>query len=221
MKKLGILLLCLLLLTGCNKKKEEDVVSSNEVEEQFVLKKKDESKDYVSLIPLRNIEVDNTEYVLNNLEINIDSSDIDNVNLEIKTFVNNSNKNYVVSDNRLVNGTVVNYEYWMSNKYLSIIQKYYLYVDGIKGEENDNVYNISLETGKVISNQDLLKLFELDENKLFEKLENEIESEDTLYTILNIKNNGYKLFVNSDNQLGIIYYEATDEESIRKELILS
>ncbi len=220
MKKLLLVSVCLILLVGCNKK-ENKVDTIDDKEYKFVLKKKDDSKEYIIFNEVRKLNVDDEEYILKNLEVNVISDDIDNINLEIKTFVNNSNKNYVLSNNKLISGNVIDYDYYMNEKYLSIIQKYYLYVDGIKGEENDNVYNINLDTGQIISNNDLLKEFGLDEEKLYDRLEKSIISEDVLYTLLNIRNSGYKLFVNNDNQLGIIYYEVNDEESIRKELILN
>ena len=218
MKKLLIILICLLLLVGCKKEEKKDI--PDDKSEEFVLKKKDDSKEYITFNEIRKLKIADEEYVLKNLEINIISDDIDNINLEIRTFVNNSNKNYILDNNELTSGNIIDYDYYMNDNYLSIIQKYYLYVNGIKGEENDNVYNINLKTGKIISNDDLLKQFNLDEEKLYDKLEKSIISEDVLYTLLNIKNNGYKLFVNNDGKLGIIYYEINDEESIKKELIL-
>lgn len=220
MKKFILILICLILLVGCKKKEEEIKVNNEDKEEVFILKKKDTNKDYIYFDKVREVNVDNNDYVLNNLVINIVSDEVDNVNLEIKSFINNSNRNYMVDNNKLVNGNVIDYEYYMNDKYLSVILKYYYYVRGQKGEENDKVYNIDLETGKVVNDEDLLKKFNLNEDKLYEELEKKIVSDDILYSLANIKNDGYQLYVNNDNKLGIIYSEVNDEEIIRKELIL-
>ncbi len=219
LKKGLLIIIVLLLLVGCKKNEEVNENSESNEPEKFVLKKKVDSKDYIVLSKVREVFLGNTLYELNNLEINIESEDVDNINLEIKTFINNTSKNYELNNNLLVHGNVVDYEYYMNSKYLSVIVKYYYYVNGSKGEESDMVFNLSLETGKNIDNSELLKEFNLTEDELFKLLESKIESEDVLYSLSSIKNNGYKLFVNNDSKLGIIYNETDDETSIRKELI--
>ena len=41
-----------------------------------------------------------------------------------------------------------------------------------------------------------------------------------MYTMMNIKEEGYSLYVNSDNKLVVSYYEVNDENSVRNELVL-
>ena len=61
---------------------------------------------------------------------------------------------------------------------------------------------------------------ELSEDELMNKIETNINSEDIMYTMMNIKEEGYSLYVNSDNKLVVSYYEVNDENSVRNELVL-
>lgn len=214
-------MLCFLLLMGCKDSNQDKLSESKEDTEKFVLKKNDETKDFVYFKDYKQIQsYDNNIYNLKIPVINIKSDDVDNVNLELKSFVTNSYKDFLIVDEMFTQGNIIDYEYYVTDDYVSIIQKYYLYIDGMIGEEQDNVYVISLKNGKVLNNQDLLDNFGFDEDKLFELLEEKIVSEDVAFSLMNIKEEGYKLFVNKNNNLCIIYYELFDD-SIRKELVLS
>lgn len=222
MKKLRIfllLILSILLLSGCNKK--EDVPTKEEEDvNNFILTKVDDTKDYVYLSDYRNIKLnDSDSYMLENLVVNIKSDDVDNVNLEISSFVKKSFKDMVFIDGILKQGNIISYDFYENDKFVSVIQKYYPYIDGIAGEEKVNVFVISKEDGKSYNNDDILKAFNYSEKDFFDILEKRIESEDVLYTLMNIKNDGYNLYVNKDGKLIIIYYETSDDDVIRKELI--
>ncbi len=219
MKKVFLIIVCLFMIVGC-KDTKKDLETNEDKETKFELKKLDESKDYVYLIDNRTFKLDNKDYLIQTLNINLNSDDVSNINLEIKTFVNNSIKNAVLDNNNLKQGNVISYKYYVTKDYISVIQNYYFYVNGIKGEDKSNVYVISLIDGKRLSNNKLLEIYSLDEDKLYEMLESIIDSEDVLYTISNIKNHGYDLYVNNDNKLCMIYDEVTDEYSEKKELIL-
>ncbi len=217
MKKILIVLVCLFLIVGCkgNEVKEEIVDNANE--ETFIVEKIDTTKDYVYLQKYKELKLAGNDYSLDILVINIKGDDIDNVNLELKSFINKSYQNMNIYDDEISQGNIISYEYYKTDKYLSILQKYYVYVDGIVGEEYVNIYNISLDTGKVLSNDSILDDFMITEDELFKKMENSIVSEDILYTMMNIKKDGYYLYVNNSGNLVVSYYEVDDENVVRKE----
>ena len=72
-----------------------------------------------------------------------------------------------------------------------------------------------------LSNEEILEKYKYDEEELLELIENKSNSDDIAFTIMNIKNNGYKLYINADNKLCIIFNEVDDNQSIRKELVLN
>lgn len=221
LKKLLLILFFLLILGGC--KKNEAVIDNNidNAEEKFVLEKNDENKDFIYLENYRELKlVDGSTYLLQNAVINIKSEDVLNVNLELSSFVKKSFKDMVIDGNVLKQGNIVGYTNSNTSKYVSVIQKYYPYINGVMGEEKTNVYVVSKETGRIVSKEEILKDYGYSEDSFFEKLENKLDSEDVLYTMMNIKNNGYDLYINNESRLVAIYYEVSEDESIRKELIL-
>ncbi len=223
MKIFIIVLITLMLLTGCDKKEEskKSTIPQND-NTSFVLKKNDEVKDYVYYNLYREIiGYDDNAYKLEIPVINVDSDDIDNVNLELRNFVISSFKNMQITNNVFSGGNVIKNNYYITDKYVTVIQRYQLYVDGQLGEEKDNVYVVSLNDGKVASNKELLDNYGFSEDALYKLLEEKIDSDDVLYSLMNIKNNGYTLYVNNDSKLCIIYYEHNDLEEIRKELVLN
>lgn len=218
MKKLIILLLALLALVGCSDKKETKEEKNNDTE--FILEKNDNDKDFVYLSDYKTISYDNNDYKLQNLTINIKSDDVENINLELKSFVVRAFKDMEFKDNKLIKGKVISYDWNITDNYVSVIQRYYPYINGIIGEEEDNVYVISLDSGNIMNNKELLKDFDLTEEEIYDFIDKHSDLDDVEFTKMNIKNNGYKLYV-KDNKLNIIYYEIDDTESIRKELVLN
>lgn len=222
MKRLNyfILIICLCLITlGCNRSKSNETVIDNP--EEFILEKMDSNKDWVYLEPYRDLKYgDGTTYNLQNIVINIKSDAVDNVNLEINSFVKKSYKDMKIINGMINEGNIISYDTYNSDHYISVIQKYHTYMNGQIGEEKNNIYVISKKTGNNLNNEDILKEFEYTQEDFYKRLESRIDSEDVLYTIMNIKKDGYSLYVNHDNQLVVIYYEVSDDDTIRKELIL-
>lgn len=219
MKKIFIFLICCLLICGCSNKKE-DQNKEEKKEQEFILEKIDNKQDYIYLQPYHNLIVNGDEYILNYLIVNIKSDDVQNVNLELRSFVTKSYQNMIIENNELKQGNVVDYKYYKTDEYISILQLYYPYINGVYGEESSNIYVISLKSGEVLSNEEILNDFNISEDELFDKIEENIDSEDVLYSMMNIKEEGYSLYVNSDNKLVVSYYEVNDENSVRKELVL-
>lgn len=220
MKKILIILICLLLLVGC-KKEEDKKVSEPLVEEKFVLKKTNEEKDIVYFNNYKEVLVSGDSYVYKYPVVNIVGEEIDNLNLELKNFVIKSYKKSGIYENNLNSGNVIEYETYVNDDYISIIQKYYYYIDGMVGEMENNVYVISLNSGKIINKEKILEDYEMTQDDILNKVKEKVETDDIQFTIMNIKTNGYELYVNNDKELCIIYYEVTNEEEIRKELVLN
>lgn len=219
MKKIIIVLLCFILLVGCNNKK--DTLEEENNNDKFILEKVDKEKDFVYLSDYKKITYDDKEYNLQYLTININSGDAENINLELKSFIVRAYKDMEFNNNILKKGNIISYDCYVTDDYISVVQRFYPYINGISGEEEDNVYVISLKNGKIMNNTELLKTFDLSEEEIFEFIDENSELDDAEFTKMNIKNNGYKLYVNNSNKLNIIYYEIDDNESIRKELVLN
>jgi len=218
MKKAIIIILCLFILVGCGKKTtEEDLI--NIVDENFELEKVNEDKDWVYLTEYKTLKLVEKDYELDLLTINVNSEDVENVNLELKRFVINSYNEYEIYDNLLVQGNVITYKYYVTDNYISVIQNYYMTVDTMVGDKKENLYVIDLSTGKTISNEELLSKFNLTIDDIYNTIEKE-ESEDKNYELSSIKENGYKLYVNDDNKLCVIFDVITDNETIKKDLVI-
>lgn len=219
MKKVVLLIIFVFLMIGCTH--SENTNKTLVKEDTFVLKKVDETKDYVYLSDYKSVLIDNVRTNYQIPVINIVSDEVDNVNLELKSFVVKSYKDSKIVNGVLNSGKIINYTNYVNDKYITIIQTYYNYLNGVVGEKSDNVYVVSLDTGKVLNNEEILKRFNLDKDNFYKELENKLNSDDVSFTLMNIKNNGYKLFINNEEKLGIIYYEVTDYDTERKELVLN
>lgn len=222
MKKFKVLLLVMLCFTcvlGC--KKEKILEDQENIQEKFVLKLRDVSKDIVYLEDYKTMQLlGGNTYKLQNLVLNIVGEASDNINLELSSFVKKNYKEMKITNGVLEQGKIIYYDFYVSGSFITIIQHYVSYVNGESGEERDNVYVFSKLDGNVLNGEDLLKRFGYDEEKLYKELEDGIESEDVLYSLMIIKNNGYELYVNEEEKLVILYYELGEEETLRKEFVL-
>ena len=217
MKRFLIIICLLLLVSGCGKNKE----NTDEVSDSFVLSKVDNDKDYIYSNDLNTYTLsDGSEYTSKDIVINLNSNDADNANMEIRSFIRKNNKDNSVTNGVLTNGCIYDYVYYVNDDYLSLVITYKYLRNGIYSDEESLVYVLSLTDGKKIDNKSLLDTFSLSEEEMFNKVEESIESEDSLYTIKSIKDNGYYLYV-KDNKLIVLFYEINDDESIKKELVLS
>lgn len=219
MKKFLLIVICLLLIVGC--KEEKKVVDKKSIEEDFVVEKVDSTKGYVFFSRYKEVEISSGKYIFQYPVINIKSEEIENLNLELKNFIVRSYKDAGIYDGYLNSGNISNYNYYITDEYISIVQSSYYYIDGMIGEYSDKVYVVSLDNGKIISNDTILDDNGIDEEMLYEMLEKKLDTDDIAYSLLNIKENGYSLYINNEDKLCIIFYEVTDEEEIRKELVLN
>lgn len=112
MKKMIVLVTLIIFISACGvKEKNIDEIK----EKQFVLEKVDHQKDYVYLSEYKDMFYNNEEYILNNLIINIKSEDVDNINLELKSFVIKSFKDMKIDNGNLKNGNIINYDHYLHN----------------------------------------------------------------------------------------------------------
>lgn len=219
MKKVLLLFLCLFLVIGC--KEKESLLGEENNLDSFVLEKIDDTKDYVYFQEYKKLVLGIGDYTLGYMVINIQSEDVDNVNLELRSFVIKSYRDMSIYNDVISQGNIISYDSFVTDCYVTILQKYYPYIDGVVGEETVHVYVVSLETGKVLDNAALLEAFQMSEETLYSKIEACIDSDDVSYTMMRIKKDGYTLYVNDSNQLVVLYYEVDDMDSIKKELVLS
>ena len=220
MKKLLIIFCCLFLLVGCGKGEDKKVEEETK-EEPFVLAKIDEKKDFVYFTDYKTVKLGTDDYVLKNLVVNIKGSAADNVNLELKSYVIKSYDEYQIYEGLLVQGKVIDYDYYVTDKYISIVQKYYMTVDTMRGDEDYHSYVISLTSGKTLDNNALLKEFNHTEQDIYDRLEKEIKDDDADYILARIKKDGFNLIVNDKDQLVVLYRVINDDESIIKKLVLN
>ena len=216
MKKLLLLVCLLFILCGCNKKNIDTPVVSN----SFELKKVDDNRDYVYSKVLGTYFLpDKNNYNLEEIIINIDSMDASNVNMELRSFVKKSIVNN--NSNDLLNGYMYSYNYYVSNNYLSLVVNYKYINNGIIGDEDFLVYVLSLNTGKIVDNKVLLSDYKKSEDDLYNYVQSNINSDDAMYSVKSMKDNGYNLYVDKNNRLVVVFNEVTDDEQIKKELILN
>ena len=219
MKKVLLLFICISLLVGCGK--EDKVDTPKIINEEFVLEKADKDKEYVYFNNYKEVTMSTGTYVYKYPVINIKSDEIDNLNLELKNFVVRSYKDAGIYNGYLNSGNVVDFKYYVTDEYVSIVKSYYYYIDGMIGEYSDDIYVVSLDNGKIISNDEILKDYNMSEEEFFDLLESKLDTEDIAYSLRSIKDNGYSLYIDNDSKLWTIFYEVTDEEEIRKELVLN
>ena len=87
------------------------------------------------------------------------------------------------------------------------------------GNVVNKTYVINKTTGEVLDNDNILNLYKLEEQDIYDKVKkSEVEEAD--YVVMYIKNNGYLLYINDNDELVLMYDYVSDEEEIKKELIL-
>lgn len=209
------------MLCSCtNKNEEKENLQNSEVEIKEV-KKIDDLKEYVYFTDYKNLILDNgNEYILKNAYVNLDSEEVKTINLELKNFVLKSYKNLGIENKKVIYGNVISYDYYITEEYISLLQHSSYYINGSLGVANTNIYVIDIKNGKIVDNNELMNKFDLTEEKIYEKVRKNLDSDDVEYSIMNMKNN-YSLYINNDNKLVLSFIEINNEEEIKRELILN
>lgn len=220
-QRLFLLIVIVLMLFSCtNKNEEKENLQNSEVEIKEV-KKIDDLKEYVYFTNYKNLILDNgNEYILKNAYVNLDSEEVKTINLELKNFVLKSYKNLGIENKKVIYGNVISYDYYITEEYISLLQHSSYYINGSLGVANTNIYVINIKNGKIVDNNELMNKFDLTEEKIYEKVRKNLDSDDVEYSIMNMKNN-YSLYINNDNKLVLSFIEINNEEEIKRELILN
>ena len=215
MKKLFVLIVLLLCLVGCDDKKIE------EEPENVIVTKKDENKDYLMPQTYKTYVLsDGRSYNASWLDINLNSEEMSNLSLTLKNNILLNTKGFEMVDGNVIKGTIVEYKYYEGVNYLSIVEESVNFFNNTYGSTTYNVYNIDISKGIIVDNDTLLSSFNKTEEDIFNSLRNS-DISDSDYVIMYIKNNGYNLYVNSDNKLVLSFVYVNDEEEIKKELVLN
>lgn len=143
---------------------------------------------------------DNSKYVP---DINIESTSVEQANEDIDNYVSK----YLKSKK-----AIINYDYNINGDYLSVVVRIYDYQKSYAPEIKYKTYNINLKTKELVTNEELLDLFKINEEKVSKIIEDNLEN---YYTDLvdqgyYIKQEcDYKCFLgyrNIDNYLDDVHY---------------
>jgi hypothetical protein len=152
--------------------------------------------------------------------INLDTEEMSNLSMTLKNNIYLTTKEFKLNENNEVtNGSLISYKYYESDKYISIIEEDKNYFNNMYGNVVNKTYVINKTTGEVLDNDNILSLYKLEEQDIYDKVKkSEVEEAD--YVVMYIKNNGYLLYINDKDELVLMYDYVSDEEEIKKELIL-
>lgn len=122
--------------------------------------------------------------------INLDYESVETINKEIEEKYDELKDENIITDD-MVNINSVKYKYYVNDNILSLVIEYksYNYTAGYINYEY-KTYNIDKNTGKVLSNKDLLEIKNLSLNDVYNRIVENIEKE--------YKNLGYDDYKNAD-----------------------
>lgn len=215
MKKLFVLIVLLLCLVGCDDKKIE-----SEPENVVVTKINEDMGYFIPQTYKSYVLSDGSSYNASWLEINLNSEEMSNLSLTLKNNILLNTKGFEIIDSRVVKGTIVDYKYYEGTNYISVVEESTSYFNDSFGSSSYKVFNIDVKKGIIIDDSALLSSFSMTEDDLFNYLKSSGIT-DADYVSMYIKNNGYNVYVNDDNKLVLLFVYVSDEEEIKKELVLN
>ena len=214
-----------------------DTLFQNQLENNsnYQVKKLDDGKDIV-YTSYENTNRSSNDYEMNvNLPyINIKNQSVQDYNENIKNIFQAKAEEVLKSTNSNVIYTV-KYEAYIENNILSLIIYSDLKQDASAQRIIIQTFNFNLETNKELTLEDIIKIYELDEKTVQDKIDNEIETEekkaedlkalgynvftrDTKSDIYKIKN-ATEFFVHNNN-LYIIYAYGNDKITSEKDIVV-
>ena len=214
-----------------------DTLFQNQLENNnsYEVKKIDENKDIVYT------NYENTDKSANNYEmnvnlpyINIKNQSVQDYNENIKNIFQSKAEEVLKSTNSNVIYTV-KYEAYIENNILSLIIYSDLKQDASAQRIIIQTFNFNLETNKELTLEDIIKIYELDEKTVQDKIDNEIKNEekkaedlkalgynvftrDTKSDMYKIKN-ATEFFVHNNN-LYIIYAYGNDKLTSERDIVV-
>ena len=214
-----------------------DTLFQNQLENNnsYEVKKIDENKDIVYT------NYENTDKSANNYEmnvnlpyINIKNQSVQDYNENIKNIFQAKAEEVLKSKNSNVIYTV-KYEAYIENNILSLIIYSDLKQDASAQRIIIQTFNFNLETNKELTLEDIIKIYELDEKTVQDKIDNEIKNEekkaedlkalgynvftrDTKSDMYKIKN-ATEFFVHNNN-LYIIYAYGNDKLTSERDIVV-
>ena len=205
------------MLLGCSNNSED---KSNTKEGNKVVSKIDKNKDYVYYEDYKELNIGDKEYKLDIPVINLDSSNIEVVNIDIKSFIIGSYNEYEIDENNFISGKYIESNSYISDKYISLLIKYNRYNNGTYDEDNYIIYNIDINSGSTLDNSKILKEFDISEEELVNIVRTKLKSEDIEFSIMNMKKD-YKLYIDKEGKLHLLFFEENDDEQIKRDLIVN
>lgn len=217
-KKLILLFVLLFFLSACGKKEDTQQTDGNVV----IVSKVDENEDYLYFKNYKSVNLSSGEKFDFNVAIfNINSSDVSSVNMELKNMIVKYFRSLKYDRDLVVEGTLISFDVFESSSYISLIANESYYFGNDVHYKGFLVYVISKDTGKLMDNIGLMNAFSIDEDSMFTHVKDISDDSDIDYSIMMMRNNGYKLYVNEDNKLIAIFNESNDNESVKKELVVN
>ena len=214
-----------------------DTLFQNQLENNssYVVKKIDENKDIVYT------NYENTDKSANNYEMNVNLPCINIKNQSVQDYNENIKNIFQAKAEEVLKSTnsnviyTVKYEAYIENNILSLIIYSDLKQDASAQRIIIQTFNFNLETNKELTLEDIIKIYELDEKTVQDKIDNEIKTEekkaedlkalgynvftrDTKSDMYKIKN-ATEFFVHNNN-LYIIYAYGNDKLTSERDIVV-
>ena len=125
-----------------------------------------------------------------------------------------------IDENNFISGKYIESNSYISDKYISLLIKYNRYNNGTYDEDNYIIYNIDINSGSTLDNSKILKEFDISEEELVNIVRTKLKSEDIEFSIMNMKKD-YKLYVDKEGKLHLLFFEENDDEQIKRDLIVN
>ena len=214
-----------------------DTLFQNQLENNnsYEVKKIDENKDIVYT------NYENTDKSANNYEMNVNLPYINIKNQSVQDYNENIKNIFQAKAEEVLKSTnsnviyTVKYEAYIENNILSLIIYSDLKQDSSAQRIIVQTFNFNLETNKELTLEDIIKIYELDEKTVQDKIDNEIKTEekkaedlkalgynvftrDTKSDMYKIKN-ATEFFVHNNN-LYIIYAYGNDKLTSERDIVV-
>ena len=213
-KKCAFLFLLLFIICSCDSKtnKDDEPVSNQ-------LMKVNDSFDAIYFDDSYVYELDDGGIYEQKLPIiNYQTNDAKNVNLELKSKISINNKKISKVDGVVTNGLLDDFEIIDGIRYVTLIGKEYYY-NGEKNVSDLYVFVFDKKNMNLINNDDLLNLYNLSIDDLYDKIL-EGFGEEADYSLMLIKNTGYYLYIDGED-LVLLFLMNNDEDVEIKKMVIT